>query len=63
VALEILEHVRAQNGKPPLSQAGRPVKYLFAAEQLGIGQSHLERIDLKVSALDAQGRLTPTELW
>ena len=62
IGLEILEHLRKANGQPSLERAGRPVKYLATAEDLGLGTATISRIDLRVVAVDADGRTKPAEL-
>jgi uncharacterized protein (DUF362 family) len=63
VALEILEHFRAKHQLPSLVKAGRPVNYLIAGEQSGLGIADLVKVDLQVMAVDAGGTATKGELF
>lgn len=63
VGLEVLEHLRSKHGVPPLEKAGRPVKYLQTAQELGLGQAELSKIDLVVLAADGQGNVGNGELF
>ena len=63
VGLEILEHLRKVNKLPSLEEVGRPVKYLRTAEELGLGQADLKRIDLQVIHVDGDGRQSVGELF
>jgi len=56
VALQILEHLRAKNGRPPLAKVGRPVKYLDSAQKIGLGEADINRIDLRVVKVNEKGR-------
>ena len=62
VGLEVLRHFRAKNGQPPLEEAGRPVKYLNPASQLGLGEAELDKIDLRVVTVLDDGTHQPGEL-
>lgn len=57
VGLEILAHLRKINGLPSLEEAERPVKYLEPANELGLGESDFNRIDLTVLSADARGNV------
>jgi uncharacterized protein (DUF362 family) len=63
VGLEILEHLRARHGLPPLEKVGRKVKYLQTAEQLGLGLADLQRIEVTVISVDGQGGERAGELF
>lgn len=56
VALRIFEYFRAKNGRPPLAKVGRPVKYLDSAQKIGLGESDINRIDLRVVKVNEEGR-------
>ena len=62
IALEILEKVRKAHGQPPLAEAGRPVNYLDAAEEIGLGTTDRNKIKLDIIAVDDNGNVTPGEL-
>ncbi len=62
VGLKILENLRAKYNLPDLEKAGRPAKYLKTAEQLGLGTADLDKIDLKVLAVDSNGGVSAGEL-
>ncbi len=62
IGLEIIEHLRRRHNLPSLEQAGRPVKYLKAAEELGLGVADRIRIDLKTYSING-GESTETELF
>jgi uncharacterized protein (DUF362 family) len=63
VALEILEHCRAQNKLPGLAEAGREVKYLAVAEKIGLGVADLTKIDLQVALVDRHGNASMGNLF
>ncbi len=63
IGLSILDHVRQENGLPPLDKVGRQVKYLDAAQELGLGTADLSRINLTVLKIDQQGQPHETELF
>jgi uncharacterized protein (DUF362 family) len=63
VGLEILERLRKDHNRPTLAQAGREVKYLKTATTLGLGESELERIDLKVLVVDELSQVSAGELF
>ncbi|MDH4157383.1 MAG: DUF362 domain-containing protein [candidate division Zixibacteria bacterium] len=63
VGLQVLENLRKANGQPPLEKVGRPVKYLVAAGQLGLGEVELSRIEVDVVVVDEDGRPTAGELF
>jgi uncharacterized protein (DUF362 family) len=63
VGLEILEKLRKDHGRQPLAQVEREVKYLKTATEIGLGESALERIDLKVFAVDELGQAVAGELF
>jgi len=48
IALRILKRLRADNGLPTLEEVGRPVRYLQAAEDLGLGKADPDEIVTKV---------------
>jgi uncharacterized protein (DUF362 family) len=62
IALEVLEHFRKRNNRPPLAKVGRPVKYLTSAEQLGLGVTDRSRIDLSVLTVNKDGGASPGRL-
>jgi len=62
VSLEIIEHLRQKNGRMLLTGLGRGVKYLAAAEEIGLGVATLDKIDLQVIVVDANGKVTKGEL-
>jgi uncharacterized protein (DUF362 family) len=63
VGLEILERIRSLKGQPSLEKAGRPVKYLASAEQIGLGVADLSKIDLSVIEVRSDGTLTAGVLF
>jgi uncharacterized protein (DUF362 family) len=63
IGLEILEKLRKDHGRPPLAQVEREVKYLKTATEIGLGESDLGRIDLKVFAVDELGQAVAGELF
>jgi hypothetical protein len=63
VGLEILEHLRKANGLPPLEKVGRPVKYLESAQQIGLGVTDMQKIDVDVLVVDKDGKQTAGELF
>ncbi|MFZ5979203.1 MAG: DUF362 domain-containing protein [Candidatus Zixiibacteriota bacterium] len=63
VALEILEKVRQAHQQPPLDKVGRPVNYLRVAEELGLGTADMNKIELKVIAVDNDGNILSGEIW
>lgn len=62
VGLEIVESLRAKNGRPPLSEVGREVKYLRTAHDLGLGQADLDDIEVEVAVLQPDGSVKRGEL-
>lgn len=62
IGLEIVENFRKQNGLPSLEKAGRPVKYLDEAQKLGLGESKIDLIDLRVRRLNEDGTTAAAEL-
>lgn len=58
VALEILENLRSRHGLPPLAEVSRPVKYLSAAKQIGLGEADMDRISLEVLSVSASGNVS-----
>ena len=63
VGLEIIERLRQDHGRPSLAKAGREVKYLKTAKALGLGESELDQIDLKVLIVDELGQPSAGELF
>ncbi|MFH1701191.1 MAG: DUF362 domain-containing protein [Candidatus Zixiibacteriota bacterium] len=63
VALEILNHIRTRNGRKSLKELGREVKYLDAAEKLGLGQANLTKIDIGVLTIAKDGSVSKGELF
>ncbi len=63
VALEIMNRCRAAGGRATLSEEGRPVRYLVSANAVGLGECDLNRIDLRVVSVDAQGKECPGVLF
>jgi len=61
--LEILERIRQENGLPTLEKAGRPVRYLRSAQQLGLGHADMDRIEIEVLRVDEKGRQRDGELF
>jgi uncharacterized protein (DUF362 family) len=62
VALEIIEHLRRKNGRKPLADTGRQVKYLKAGTEIGLGIGDLSQIDLRVVVVDREGAVAEGEL-
>jgi len=56
VGLKILEHLRSRNGLPTLADVSRPVKYLAAAQEIGLGVADLSKISLTVLKVDVAGK-------
>ncbi len=63
IGLEILERLRKDHGRPTLAKAGREVKYLKTAKAIGLGESEMEQIDLKVIVIDELGQVSAGELF
>ncbi len=63
IGLEVVNHLRKQNGLPVLARAGRPVRYLDDARDLGLGESELDKIDLRVVMIDSLGEAKEGELF
>jgi uncharacterized protein (DUF362 family) len=63
IALEVLERCRAQNKCPSLAEAGRPVKYLQAAQAIGLGTADMADIDLQVALVDRYGNASKGSLF
>ncbi len=57
VGLEVLEHFRGRHGLPQLADVSRPVKYLSAAQQIGLGEADLKNISLTVLKVDTSGNV------
>lgn len=55
VALEVMEHLRSNNGLGSLDDVGRPAKYIATGQQVGLGLAELDKIDLRVVTIDEQG--------
>lgn len=62
IGLEILEHCRAANDKPPLAKVGRAVKYLAQAAKIDIGADQRSEIELAVTVVEPGGKSYPAEL-
>ncbi|UCD63641.1 MAG: DUF362 domain-containing protein [Candidatus Zixiibacteriota bacterium] len=62
IGVEVVEHLRRRNRMPPLQAAGRPAKHIDAAAELGLGESNLEKIDLRVVDVDGTGSVSEGEL-
>ena len=62
IALEVLDHLRTAHGQPTLAKAGRPVKYLATAEEIGLGTATMSKINLRVAQVDVDGQAKPAEL-
>ncbi len=56
IGLEILEHFRKINNLPTLEKAGRPVRYLKTAEEIGLGTSSLNKIEILAFIMDNSGK-------
>jgi uncharacterized protein (DUF362 family) len=63
VAFELLERIRKAKGLAPLSDVGRPVKYLASAKKAGLGENELKNIDVQVIGLNADGRISAGGLF
>ena len=63
IGLEILEKLRKDNGRPPLAQTGREVKYLKTAKAIGLGEEDISRIEIKVLTVDELGNAQAGELF
>lgn len=63
VGLEILDHCRLQNGLSGLAEAGREVKYLAAAERIGLGSADPAKIDVQVAVVDKYGQVSSGGLF
>ncbi|MEE9443461.1 MAG: DUF362 domain-containing protein [candidate division Zixibacteria bacterium] len=63
VALEILNRIRARNGKKSLKELGREVKYLDEAEKLGLGQANIAKIEIGVLAIAEDGSISEGKLF
>jgi hypothetical protein len=62
VALEILDYLRIRSGRQPLAKTSQQVKYLEPAEKIGLGIATLEKIDLVVKVVGADGSVRNGEL-
>lgn len=63
VSLAIIEYLRMKNGLLSLAKTGRQVKYLAAAEKIGLGIATMDNIDLKIIVVNADGNVTGGELF
>ena len=63
IGLEIVQRFRKANGLPSLETVGRPAKYLTSAQQIGLGEADLKKIDLAVLVVDKNGKHTVGELF
>jgi len=63
IALEILEKIRQKHNQPSLKDAGRPVKYLLEAEQIGLGTADIDRVAVEVIFVDEDGNASAGELF
>ena len=63
ISLEIMERLRKNNGRPPLADTGRDVRYLVEGQKIGLGMNDLDKIDVQVANVDIGGRMTPGELF
>ena len=63
ISLAVIEHLRRKNGRLPLAETGSEVKYLAAAEEIGLGTATMDKIDLQVINVDADGRVAGGELF
>ncbi len=63
VGLKILQQIRKNNGLPVLEKVERPVKYLKSAEQIGLGVTDWNKIDIRTVTIDKHGSETIGELF
>ena len=63
VALMVLDHLRTRNGLPPLATTNQHVKYLEAGEEIGLGIANINKIDLKVAVVAADGSISTGDLF
>jgi uncharacterized protein (DUF362 family) len=63
IGLKILEHLRKQNGQKTLKETHREVKYLYSADQIGLGTYDVNEIELDVVNLDRSGHATRGVLY
>lgn len=63
ISQEILERMRKNNGRPPLADTGRDVRYLIEGQKVGLGMNDLDKIDVQVAKVDGDGNMTPGELF
>jgi uncharacterized protein (DUF362 family) len=63
IALKILEKMRMDNGRPPLAETGRKVKYVAEGHKIGLGIGDIDKIDLRVANVNTAGRITSGELF
>ncbi len=61
IALEVLDNRRVRNGRKPLAEVGREVKYLASAENTGLGIADITKIDLRVVTIDDHGKTLKTD--
>jgi len=63
VGLKILEHIRKKNGQRTLKEVHREVKYLYEADQIGLGENSVSKIDVEVINLDKSDKTTQGVLY
>ena len=63
IGLEILEHIRGRHNQPTLEVAGRPVKYLKEAEEIGLGTADPKKIAVDVIQINSNGRVGKGEMF
>ncbi len=63
VALMILDHLRRENGLPQLAATSQKVKYLEAAEKIGLGTANIKSIDLQVAVVASDGTTSTGDLF
>jgi len=63
IALEILEKLRRDNGRPSLAETGKKISYLRVGQEIGLGISELSEIDLKVAVIGPDGEIGRGELF
>jgi len=63
VSLEILERMRQANGRPPLKNTGRDVRYLVEGQKIGLGTNDIDQIDVQAAKVDDDGKITPGGLF
>lgn len=63
VSLMILDHLRQRQGLARLAATGQRVKYLKAAEKIGLGINDMSKIDLQVAVVAADGTVSKGELF